>query len=49
MITAAIDAMEHRDVATADISGAFLQADIDEHVLVIFEGMMVDLLLKTDQ
>ena len=49
MITAAIDAMEHRDVATADISGAFLQADIDEHVLVIFEGVMVDLLLKTDQ
>ena len=48
MITAAIDATEHRDVATADISGAFLQADIDELVLVMFEGVMVDLLMKTD-
>jgi hypothetical protein len=48
MITSAIDASEHRDVATADISGAFLQADIDELVLVMFEGVMVDLLIKTD-
>ena len=48
MITAAIDATEKRDVATADISGAFLQAEIDELVLVVFEGVMVDLLLKTD-
>ena len=48
MITAAIDATEQRDVATADISGAFLQADIDELVLVMFEGVMVDLLIKTD-
>jgi hypothetical protein len=48
MITSAIDASEKRDVATADISGAFLQADIDELVLVMFEGVMVDLLIKTD-
>jgi hypothetical protein len=48
MITSAIDASERRDVATADISGAFLQADIDELVLVMFEGVMVDLLIKTD-
>jgi hypothetical protein len=48
MITSTIDASKHRDVATADISSAFLQADIDELVLVMFEGVMVDLLIKID-
>jgi hypothetical protein len=34
---------------TSDISGAFLQADMDDFVLVVFEGKMVDLLCKIDE
>ena len=48
MLTCAIDASKARKVITADISGAFLQADIDELVTVVFEGTMVDLLVRTD-
>jgi hypothetical protein len=48
LISCAIDATEQRKVITADISGAFLQADIDEFVTVVFEGIMVDLLIHTD-
>jgi hypothetical protein len=48
LISCAIDATEQRKVITADISGAFLQADIDEFVTVVFEGTMVDLLICTD-
>ena len=48
MATCLIDAIECRDVATADIPGAFLQADMDEDVWVKFEGEMVDILVKLD-
>jgi hypothetical protein len=37
MLSATIDAMDERDVATVDIPGDFLQADIDEVVHVRFE------------
>jgi hypothetical protein len=37
MLSATIDAMEELDVATVDIPGAFMQADIDEVVHVRFE------------
>jgi hypothetical protein len=43
-----IDTAEHRDVATADIPGAFMLADMDEIVHVKLEGKMVDLLLKIE-
>jgi hypothetical protein len=33
-------------VAIVDVSGAFMQADMDELVHVRFTGTMVDLLLK---
>ena len=49
LLTCAIDATEKRKVITADISGAFLQADIDKLVTVVFEGTMVDLLIRTDE
>ena len=49
LLSCAIDATEKRNVITADISGAFLQADIDEMVTVLFEGTMVDLLIRTDE
>ncbi|MGL4350555.1 MAG: reverse transcriptase domain-containing protein, partial [Plesiomonas shigelloides] len=48
LLTCVIDAEEERDVATADIPGAFMQADMDEVVYMRLEGTMVDLLLKID-
>jgi Reverse transcriptase (RNA-dependent DNA polymerase) len=46
LLTAVIDAKEGRYVATADIPGAFMQADMDEVVHMRLEGTMVDLLLN---
>ena len=40
--------MELHAVATVDIPGAFLQADMDELVYVKFEGLIVELLSKID-
>jgi Reverse transcriptase (RNA-dependent DNA polymerase) len=48
MLSATIDAMEGRDVATVDIPGAFMQADIDEVVHVKFEGELAEILVKLD-
>ena len=47
-ITAVIDATERRDVATVDIPGAFMQADIDETVIVRFTDEMAILLARID-
>jgi hypothetical protein len=47
-LTAVIDAYERRDAAIVDVPGAFMQADMDELVLVRFTGVMVDLLLEID-
>jgi hypothetical protein len=44
MLSATMDAMEERDVATVDIPGAFMQADIDEVVHVRFEGEIAEML-----
>jgi hypothetical protein len=43
-----VDALEHRDVATSDVPGAFLHSDLDEDVTVIVDGALVDLLLKSN-
>jgi hypothetical protein len=48
MISATIDAMEERDVATVDILGAFIQADIDEVVHLRFEGELAEMLIRMD-
>jgi len=48
LLTCVIESKEERDVATADVSGAFLQADMDKFVTVIFTGSMVDLLIRTN-
>jgi hypothetical protein len=48
MLPATIDAMEELDVATLDITGAFMQADIDEVVHVIFEGEIAKMLVRMD-
>jgi hypothetical protein len=45
MLSCVIDAMEGRDVATVDIPGAFMQADMDEMVHMKLEGKMAELLV----
>ena len=49
MLTSIVDAMEGRDVATVDIRGVFMQADIDEVVYMKISGTMVDLLVELDR
>jgi hypothetical protein len=46
MLSCAIDAKEGRDVATADIPGAFMQTNMDQTVYMQIDGMMADLLVK---
>ncbi len=48
MITSTIDAKEQRDVATVDVPGAFMQADMDDVVHLKLEGKMVELLVMID-
>jgi hypothetical protein len=48
MLSCIIDAMERRDIATVDIPGAFMQADMDETVHVKLEGKMAELLVMID-
>jgi hypothetical protein len=43
-----IDALQRRDVGTCDIPGAFMQADIDEELHILFEGELVDLLIQVE-
>ena len=44
MISLMIDAKERRDVATADVVGAYLLADMDEYVLLKLTGESVDIM-----
>ena len=46
LLTCVIDALEHRHVATTDIPGAFMHADIDELVHVRFQGTLPELLSR---
>jgi hypothetical protein len=47
-LSCAIDAKEGRDVATADIPGAFMQADMNEVVHVRLSGDLAKLLVRVD-
>ena len=47
-LTYVIDAMENRCMATCNIPGAFMHADMDEVVHVKLEGEIAKLLLKVD-
>ena len=40
MISLMIDAKERRDVATADVEGAYLHADMEEFVLLKLESTL---------
>jgi hypothetical protein len=48
MLSATIDGMEERDVATVDTQGAFMEADIDKVVHVNLEGKITDILVRMD-
>jgi hypothetical protein len=48
MLSVTINAMEECDLATVDIPGAFMQADIDEVVHVKFEGKIAKMLVRMD-
>ena len=48
MTTLAIDAKEDRYVVTADVEGAYLHADIDKLVIMVFEGDMVDYMVQAN-
>jgi hypothetical protein len=48
MLSCTIDTLEGRDVATVDIPGAFMQADMDETVHVKLEGTMAELFTRLD-
>ena len=48
MLSCAIDATERRDVATVDLPGAFMQADMEDTVHMKLEGKMAELLVRCD-
>ena len=48
-LSSVIDAKEGRDVATADIPGAFMQADMDEVIHMRLEGPLAELLTKVNE
>ena len=47
MLTIMIEACEARDVATADVAGAYLKADMKDFVIMKFTGESLDILCKT--
>lgn len=46
LMSCVIDAEEQRDVATCDVPGAFMQADIDEKIHVVMEDELAELFVK---
>jgi hypothetical protein len=48
ILTILIDAYERRDVATADVAGAYLKATMNDYVLIKFTGESVEILLKME-
>ena len=47
-LSCVIDAKEGRKVATCDIPGAFMQADINDIIHIKLEGLLATLLTKVD-
>jgi hypothetical protein len=46
MLSILIEAWERRDVATADVAGAYLKADFDDFVVLRIEGESVDIMCR---
>ena len=49
MLTCIIDAYENRDVATLDVPGAFMHADMDEKIHIKLDGELAILLMRADE
>ena len=49
MLTMLVDAWESRDVGSADVSGAYLHADMDDYTLLKLEGGSVDIMCRVNQ
>jgi hypothetical protein len=49
MLSILIDAKERRDVATADVVGAYLNADMDQFTLMKLTGEAVDIMVRVDK
>ena len=47
-LTVRINTLEGRDVAVVDIPGAYLSADIDDEVHVVFRGALSELMVEVD-
>ena len=45
MLTVTIDKLEGRDVAVLDIPGAYLSADMDDEVHVVFRGTLAEMMV----
>ncbi len=48
-VTAAIDAKEKQEVVTIDIPGDFLHADNEGYVIMKMNGLLAELMVKTNQ
>jgi hypothetical protein len=48
MVSLMMDSLEQRDVATADITGAYLNADMDEFVLIKLSGDATDIMWEAN-
>ena len=48
MLKATIDALEGRDVAVADIPGAYLSADMDNEVHLVLRGTLAEMMVAAD-
>lgn len=48
-LTAAVDAAEERFVATCDITGVFLKADMDDFVLIVLHDKEIDSLVQANK
>ena len=48
MLTATIDALEGLDVAVVDILGAYLSADMDDEVHMVFRGTLAEMMVMAD-
>ena len=48
MLTATIDALKGRDVAVVDITGAYLSADMDDEVHLVFKETLAEMMVMAD-
>ena len=48
ILTATINALEGRDLAAVDIAGAYLSADMENEVHVVFRGTLVKIMVADD-